>query len=159
MKLIFPLIILLSISKIGKSQDSNILVFYSILKEKKFQNLIGEKYIIPKKCNPAYVGDWKGDEVFYEHARIGRIKSCKIRCTVKNDTIQSMIIYLGGHRQFHWAKKQAQREFGKANHSQYNDWEIFKWKGLKNEFPIDIIFSRKKHEWATEMRIGPPDRS
>ena len=49
MKLIFPLIILLSISKIGKSQDSNILVFYSILKEKKFQNLIGEKYIIPKK--------------------------------------------------------------------------------------------------------------
>ena len=108
MKLIFPLIILLSISKIGKSQDSNILVFYSILKEKKFQNLLGEKYLIPKKCNPAYVGDWKGDEVFYEHARIGRIKSCKIRCTVKNDTIQSMIIYLGGHRQFHWAKKQAQ---------------------------------------------------
>lgn len=159
MKIIFFLILFISFAKIGLSQDTTILVFYSILKERKFQHLIGEKYIIPKKCNPAYVGDWKGGEVFYEHARIGKIKSCKIRCAVQNDTIQSMIIYLGGHRPYRWARRQAQREFGISNFSQVQDWEISGWNGVKNEYPLEIILYRKKYEWATEMTIGPPDRS
>ena len=159
MKQCCALFIFLSFLSIGYSQDSNILVFYSILKEKKFQNLVGEKYIVPKRCNPAYVGDWKGDQVFYEHAKVGNIKSCRIRCAVKNDTIQSLIVYLGGHRPYRSAKRQAQREFGKSIFSQVKDWEMDKWTGFKNEHALEIILYRRKYEWATELTIGPPDRS
>ena len=115
---------------------------------KKIPTEIGEEFTYMKERNPEVMAD----EYFFEFARIGKIKLCKIRFMMKDDKIENITIHLGGHY-FEKARKQAQKEFGKAKYQQLDKFEQFTWTKTDVPVPVEISLFRQSDEWGSEMTI------
>ena len=115
---------------------------------KKIPTQIGEEFSYMETRNPDVIAD----EYFFEFARIGKIKLCKIRFKMLDEKIESITIHLGGHY-FEKARKQAKKEFGKATYQQLNKFEQYTWTKTDIPVPVEISLYRQADEWGSEMTI------
>jgi hypothetical protein len=115
---------------------------------KKIPTQIGEEFTYMKNWNP----EVSADEYFFEFARIGKIKLCKIRFTMQEEKIDRITIHLGGSY-FNKARKQAQKEFGRPKYQQQNKFEQFTWTKTDIPVPVEISLYRHADEWGSEMTV------
>jgi hypothetical protein len=138
---------------LGQSSSRGV-TFYSRLKLKKIPVNVGMPFDIKQFCTTDVDSTLHGDRFFWENASIGKIKSCKIDFSLRNEIVQQITIYLTGQKYFDKAKKQAIKEFGPAVVVLNANDDIYTWtsnNGLQN---VLITLIRKNQEWGAEMQIN-----
>ncbi len=127
--------------------------FFSHIKLKRIPTTVGMTFLVRPFCTTQADSILHADRYFFENATIGKIKSCKLDYTVRNDTIQSIIIYLTGEKNFNAAMKQAQKDLGSSTLSQNENEEIFTWPARNEQMQLSVSLRRKNKEWGSEMQI------
>jgi len=127
--------------------------WYSHIKLKQIPATIGMPFLIKQHSTAEINSVFHASRYFFENATIGKIKSCKLDFAVRNDTVQSITIYLTGQKNYNAAMKQAQKEFGHAVVVMDENADIYTWLAKNQSQEVLISLVRKNQEWGSEMII------
>jgi hypothetical protein len=115
---------------------------------------VGTNYIIKPYKSGELNSVSHANRYFFENAAIRKIKSCKLDFRLRNDTVQSITIYLTGHKYFDAAKKRAKKQFGPAVVVINSREELYTWHTQNSLHDVQITLLRKDQEWGAEMKIN-----
>lgn len=146
-------IMALADSSLAQSTERTV-TLYTRTKLKSIPTNVGTNYIIKPYKSGELNSVSHADRYFFENAAIRKIKSCKLDFRLRNDTVQSITIYLTGHKYFDAAKKQAKKQFGPAVVVINSREELYTWHTQNNIQDIQITLLRKDQEWGAEMKIN-----
>lgn len=127
---------------------------YSRTKLKSIPTNIGMSFMVKQFCTTEIDSMLHADRYFFDNAAIRKIKSCKLDYRLSNDTVQSITIYLSGHKYFDAAKKQAKKQFGHSVMVMNAREELYTWQTKNGVKDVLITLLRKDREWGAEMKIN-----
>jgi hypothetical protein len=151
--ILFPVCFLFFLVSGLSQSDQHAATFFGHVKLKKIPTSVGMPFMVKQFFTIKQDSVMHADRYFFENVTIGKIKSCKLDYATRNDTIQSITIYLTGHKNFEAAKKQAKKDFGPAVAVLNFNEEVFTWQTKTEVAVVQISLQRKNQEWGSEIFI------
>jgi|GEM_PF-6440690 len=151
----FPLFFLLGIVPGFSQHDNHAATFFGHIKLKKIPTSVGMRFMVQQFYTIKQDSNIHADRYFFENVSIGKIKYCKLDYATRNDTIQSVTIYLTGQKNYEKAIKQAKKDFGPAVVVMDSNEEMLTWMTKNTVKDVQITLQRKNLEWGSEMIILP----
>jgi hypothetical protein len=151
--ILFPLCVFFTVASGFAQTNNHAVTFFGHIKLGKIPTSVGIYFMGKQFCTTQVDSIIHADRYFFENVTIGKIKSCKLDFAMRNDTIQSITIYLTGQKNYDAALKQAKKEFGPAVVLLNNYEEALTWLPKDLRHDVQVTLQRKNLEWGSEMII------